>query len=61
MDLEKELLDAFDRVLHEDFPNPQRIDCPERQVLLKLAQHPRTLNSPTWWITFDGALRVLMS
>ena len=38
MDLEKELLDAFDRVLHEDFPNPQRIDCPEHQVLLKLAQ-----------------------
>src|ERR1700677_768622 len=22
---------------------------------------PRTLNSPTWWITFDGALRVLVS
>ena len=40
MDLEKELLDAFDRVLHEDFPNPQRIDCPGRQVLLKLAQQP---------------------
>ena len=40
MDLEKELLDAFDRVLHEDFPNPQRIDCPEHQVLLKLAQQP---------------------
>jgi hypothetical protein len=38
MDLEKELLDAFDRVVHEDFPNPQRIDCPERQVLLKFAQ-----------------------
>ena len=38
MDLEKELLDAFDRVLHEDFPNPQRIACPEHQVLLKLAQ-----------------------
>jgi hypothetical protein len=40
MDLEKELLDAFDRVLHEDFPNPQRIDCPEHQVLRKLAQQP---------------------
>jgi hypothetical protein len=40
MDLEKELLDAFHRVLHEDFPNPQRIDCPKRQVLLKLAQQP---------------------
>jgi hypothetical protein len=40
MDSEKELLDAFDRVVHEDFPNPQRIACPGREVLLKLAQHP---------------------
>jgi hypothetical protein len=40
MDSEKELLDAFDRVLHEDFPNPQRIACPKREVLLKLAQQP---------------------
>jgi hypothetical protein len=40
MDPEKELLDAFDRVVHEDFPNPQRIDCPGRDVLLKLAQRP---------------------
>jgi hypothetical protein len=38
MDSEKELLDAFDRVVHEDFPNPQRIACPGREVLLKLAQ-----------------------
>jgi len=40
MDSEKELLDAFDRVVHEDFPNPQRIACPGREVLLKLAQQP---------------------
>jgi len=40
MDLEKELLDAFDRVVHEDFLNPQRLDCPGRQALLKLAQQP---------------------
>ena len=40
MDLEKELLDAFDRVVHEDFSNPQHINCPGRQVLLKLAQQP---------------------
>src|SRR5208337_2246718 len=38
MDSEKELLDAFNRVVHEDFPNPRRIDCPGREVLLKLAQ-----------------------
>jgi hypothetical protein len=40
MDSEKELLDAFDRVVHEDFPNPQRIACLGREVLLKLAQQP---------------------
>jgi hypothetical protein len=40
MESEKELLDAFDRVVHEDFPNPQRIACPGRDVLLKLAQRP---------------------
>ena len=40
MDSEKKLFDAFDRVVHEDFPNPQRIDCPGRDVLLKLAQRP---------------------
>jgi hypothetical protein len=40
MDLEKELLDAFDRVLHDDFPNPQRTACPGRAVLMKLAQRP---------------------
>ncbi|MGO8732317.1 MAG: hypothetical protein ACLQVM_05975 [Terriglobia bacterium] len=40
MDSERELLDAFNRVVHEDFPNPQRIDCPGREVLLKLAQQP---------------------
>jgi len=38
MDSEKELLDAFDRVVHEDFPNPQRLACPGREVLLKLVR-----------------------
>ena len=40
MDSEKELLDAFDRVVHEDFPNPGRIACPGREVLLKLVRQP---------------------
>jgi hypothetical protein len=40
MDIEKELLAAFDRVVHEDFPNPQRINCPGREVLRKLALKP---------------------
>jgi hypothetical protein len=40
MDSEKELLDAFDRVVNEDVPNPQRIACPGRAVPPKLAQRP---------------------
>ena len=40
MDFEKELLDAFNRVVHEDFPNRQRVACPGREILLKLAQGP---------------------
>jgi hypothetical protein len=40
MDSEKELLDAFERIIREDFPNPQRIGCPGQDVLLKLAQPP---------------------
>jgi hypothetical protein len=40
MDSEKELLDAFEEVIHKDFPNSQRLDCPGRDVLLKLAQWP---------------------
>jgi hypothetical protein len=40
MDSEKDLLDALDRVVHEDFPNPRRIACPGREVLLKLVQQP---------------------
>jgi hypothetical protein len=39
MDAEKELVDAFDRIVHQDFPNPQRINCPEHDSLLKLATH----------------------
>lgn len=38
MDSEKELLDAFERIIHADFPNPQRIDCPGHEALLKLAE-----------------------
>lgn len=40
MNLETELFDAFDRVVHQDFPNPERIACPGREALVKLAQQP---------------------
>ena len=38
MGSEKELLEAFERVIHEDFPNPQRIACPRGDALLRLAE-----------------------
>ena len=38
MGSEKELLDAFERIIHEDFPNSQRIGCPRQEVLAKLAE-----------------------
>ena len=40
MNLEKELLDAFDRVVHEDYPNRRRINCPGSSALEKLAVAP---------------------
>jgi hypothetical protein len=38
MGSEKELLEAFERVIHEDFPNPQRIGCPRGDTLWRLAE-----------------------
>lgn len=38
MDLEKELWEVLERILHEDFPNHQRADCPRYQELLELAE-----------------------
>lgn len=37
---ERELLQAFEKIIHEDFPNPQRIGCPRDEALLKLAEEP---------------------
>jgi hypothetical protein len=28
MNLERELVDAFERIVHEDCPNPRRMNCP---------------------------------
>jgi hypothetical protein len=40
MDFEKELIDVLDRVVHKDFPNPQRINCPGSQILTRFATEP---------------------
>ena len=38
MGSERELVEAFERIIHEDFPNPQRVGCPGDETLLKLAE-----------------------
>lgn len=40
MDEEKDLIEAFDSVVHKEFPNPRRIDCPGDDLLAKLAAQP---------------------
>lgn len=46
MHLEEELLEVFDRVLHQDYPNPHRINCPGASALHKLALEPVAAQSP---------------
>lgn len=38
MDWETELIDAFETIVHRDFPNPQRLGCPGRDSLVGLAE-----------------------
>ena len=45
MNLENELFDAFDRVVHQDYPNLRRINCPEPSALRKLAAEPEAVHS----------------
>ena len=40
MDKEKDLIDAFDAMVHTDFANPERIGCPGHDSLVKLASGP---------------------
>lgn len=35
----EELTDAFESVVHRDFPNPNRMDCPGRDSLALLASY----------------------
>jgi hypothetical protein len=38
MGSEKELLEAFEQIIHQDFPNPPHVDRPGDGSLLKLAE-----------------------
>jgi hypothetical protein len=37
MDKEKDLIDAFEAIVHKGFANPHRIGCPARDSLVRLA------------------------
>jgi hypothetical protein len=53
MNLEKQLIDAFDRVAHQDRPNPNRVNCPGIAVLRELASEPEQLRSASILATSD--------
>jgi hypothetical protein len=38
-----DLITAFDRAVHEDHPNPERVGCPGRPALTTLAKEPATV------------------
>ena len=40
MGTEKDLINAFESVVHQEFANPRRIDCPGHDALLRLATQP---------------------
>jgi hypothetical protein len=40
-----DLIAAFDRTVHEERPNPQRVGCPGRPALTMLARESATLSS----------------
>ncbi len=40
-----DLITAFDRAVHEDHPNPERVGCPGRTVLKTLAGRPAAARS----------------
>ncbi len=37
---ERELIESFERVVREDYPNPERKGCPSKRVLKKTAATP---------------------
>jgi hypothetical protein len=40
--LEDKLIAAYERVLHADYPNPERMGCPGSEILRQLATSPET-------------------
>ena len=40
MDIEKDLIEVFERLVQRDYPNTERIGCPGTEVLAQFARHP---------------------
>lgn len=40
MDIEKDLIDAFESLVRRNFPNPHRVGCPGNEVLAQFALRP---------------------
>jgi hypothetical protein len=47
---EKRILDLLDRGLSRDFPNPQRVGCPDSRVLRGIALHKMPLAEADRWL-----------
>ena len=47
---EKQILDLLDRGLSQDFPNPQRVGCPDSAVLRGIALHKVPLAEADRWL-----------
>jgi hypothetical protein len=60
MDWETDLIDAFEAIVHRDFPNPHRIGCPVHDSLTW--QPALGMLHPPWSsLIFDGAPPVSMN
>ena len=47
---EKQILDLLDRGLSQDFPNPQRVGCPDSAILKGIALHKVPLAEADRWL-----------
>ena len=54
MNLENELFDAFEAVVHQDYPNPQRINCPGTPSSGDWQPNLRPPILPLHWLTSDS-------
>ena len=52
---EKRILDALGRGLLREFPNPERVGCPDADVLERIASHEMPLSEAEKWLEHLGS------